>query len=258
MLPQEPLFSFTGERIRRACRPRDAHTIRHLQRQSDGRFQADSVALRYINRPHCLACPHYRPDPLSLRLFIHQWHPTARRFPQFPMRTDQQAFRATDRRPVQQHSQMAGQPKPPRVRVSLPIAKQQIGQFPELSSKPLATPESRGNSATPECTETATGPRRSPARSLPSPETGKPPRSLSRGSPRATRSSGCGRRFNACEPVSTNDASSPATVRISGMRSAPSHSFRSSSWIARARSGVTFHSCRLPASVDLYSMPIIV
>src|SRR5208337_4830504 len=66
-------------------------------------------------------------------------------------------------------------------------------------AKPPAAPESHGNSAAREYTESVMAPPRSPARSLPSPESGTPPRSLSPGWPPATHSSGCG---DSSEPAS--------------------------------------------------------
>ena len=73
----------------------------------------------------------------------------------------------------------------------------------------------------------------------------------------ASRIRSCRLAFrNACDPVNTNAASSPATVRISPSRSPPSHFFRSRSWIARASAVDTLHRCRV--SCDLFFIPFIV
>ena len=63
---------------------------------------------------------------------------------------------------------------------------------------------------------------------------------------------------NACDPVSTNAASSPATVLISFRRSSPSHCARSFSWISRASGGVTFQSCNFFNLIYLFPCRVIV
>ena len=209
MRPQEPLFSFARECVRFACRPRDTHTVRHLPRQSDGRLQADPVALRHVNRPHSPSRPHHGSNPLSPRPFVHQWRPATRLFPQLAVRTHQQALGAADCRPVQQHSQMACQPKSPRVCVSLPVAKQQIRQFPELSQsrqqrRNLTETQQPGNIGKLQWHH-----RARPLDLFHLRKTDKSPRSLSPGWRPAIRSSGCG------------DSSAPASPSAQTPRQVP-------------------------------------
>src|SRR5262249_28043328 len=66
---------------------------------------------------------------LTALVFVEKRHPASRASRQLSMRANQNAFCTPDRRPVEQNAQVACQSHPAGMRVSLPIAKEQIGQL---------------------------------------------------------------------------------------------------------------------------------
>jgi len=189
MLPQEPLFSFAGERIRLACRPRDTHTVRNLQRQSDGRLQADPVALRHINRPHSLSRPHHGSNSLSLCPPVHYWRPATRLFSSSPCVPTSRLLAQPIVGRSSSTPQMACQPNRRGCAYPCPSQNNRSGSFRSFRKAASSAGISRKLSSR-EYTEIAMAPPRSPAQPLPFPESGTSPRSLSPGWPPATHSIG--------------------------------------------------------------------
>ena len=189
---------------------------------------------------------------------IHKVCPASRFGPQRPMRPDQQAFRAPDRRPVQQNAQMRRQPHSPRMRIALPIAKQQIRHLPQFSQRGK---QHRNLPKTQQprhirklqrhnrlCTIHFLHPR----------EFVTSPRIRSRGLPPASIPIGSAASAKPASPSAQTPRPALPPPQAAETCPRPPSIFRSSFCSSCARFGVTFHVCRRSSLTTLSFIPIIV
>src|SRR5438552_2336482 len=102
---------------------RNSPAVTDGKRQPHCQVERHPMSPRHIHRSYACPCPKHGPNRF---LSILQWCPCALLIAKRTVRANQKAFCAPDRRAVQYYPQMTRQPHPPRVRISLPVAKQQI------------------------------------------------------------------------------------------------------------------------------------
>ena len=88
-----------------------------------GGIQTDPIALRDKDRRHAMSSPDHCAD---LFTSIEERLDTPSTFGRRPVRAHQEAFRAADRRKVEQQAQMTGNPKAARMGKAVAIADQAV------------------------------------------------------------------------------------------------------------------------------------
>src|SRR5882672_3694692 len=125
-IPYALALHFAYELVRRPGRLRYPHAVAYGQSQANCAFQRNTVPLRNINWLHSIPRSYCCADSFNGSFVVRHRRPTSRLFGQIAVGSNQNAFCAANRRPVQQNSEMRRQSHPPRMRVTLPVAKQQI------------------------------------------------------------------------------------------------------------------------------------
>ena len=126
MIFQELSFYFACVVIGVTRRPRNAKTVRNRECQADRGFQTYAVPLGNIDRPHTGASAEHSPNMFVAGFFVNQWNPTPGFGRQFSVRSDEDAFGASDRRTVQNYPEMRRQAEASRMGVALPITEEQV------------------------------------------------------------------------------------------------------------------------------------
>src|SRR5579863_8644106 len=113
--------------------PWNPETVGHRARKGNRALQANSMALRDIHRLSPLPCAQNRSNRLPV---VHQGRPRPWSWPWLPGNPDKHRLGTTYRRAVKDYSQVAGNPKPARVRVPMTVIKNQVRRVPQLRKRP--------------------------------------------------------------------------------------------------------------------------
>jgi len=113
--------------------PWNPETVGHRACKRNRALQAKSMALRDIHRLGPLPRAQNRSNRLPV---VHQGRPRPWPLPWLPGNPDKHRLGTTYRRAVKDYSQVAGNPKPARVRVPMTVIKNQVRRVPQLRKRP--------------------------------------------------------------------------------------------------------------------------